>query len=257
MSAARPWIIAESNWKHIKDHPYEVAVLPWGATEAHNTHLPYATDSLQNEALCAEAGRLAWQSAARVAILPNVPFGVQTGQLDIPFCINMNPSTQMAVLSDVIASLQGVGVAKFVLFNGHGGNCFKQMLRELQPRHPAIHLSTVSWFQIDAGSDLFEVLGDHADERETSLMLHLHPQWVLPQDQWGEGGEKKPRLQAMQQRWAWAPRPWSRISPDTGTGDPRAATAEKGRAYFERLSQRFAQYLVELAKTSRDDLYQR
>ena len=256
MQAPRPWIIAETNWKHIRDNPYEVAVLPWGATEAHNTHLPYATDSLQNEALCAEAGRQAWEGGAKVAILPNVPFGVQAGQLDIPFCIHMNPSTQLAVLSDVISCLQGVGLPKLVLFNGHGGNCFKQMLRELQARHPQIHLSTVSWFQIDAGADLFEVLGDHADERETSLMLHLHPQWVLPRAQWGEGQEKKPTLKAMRERWAWAPRPWSRISPDTGTGDPRAATADKGRAYFGRLSARFAQYLIELAKTAREDLYE-
>ncbi|MFZ4596586.1 MAG: creatininase family protein, partial [Verrucomicrobiaceae bacterium] len=42
----RPYLIAETNWKHVQANPYEVAVLPWGATEAHNYHLPYATDSL-------------------------------------------------------------------------------------------------------------------------------------------------------------------------------------------------------------------
>jgi creatinine amidohydrolase len=57
----RPWIIAETNWKHVKATPYEVALLPWGATEAHNWHLPYATDSLQNDAIAAEAGRIAWE----------------------------------------------------------------------------------------------------------------------------------------------------------------------------------------------------
>src|SRR5687768_5877634 len=85
MHSRRPWIIAETNWKQVKETRYEVAVLPWGATEAHNWHLPYATDNLQNEALCAEAGRLALKGGAKVAILPNIPFGVQTGQLDIPF----------------------------------------------------------------------------------------------------------------------------------------------------------------------------
>ncbi len=48
MNAPRPWLIAETNWKHIQATRYEVAVLPWGATEAHNWHLPHATDSLQN-----------------------------------------------------------------------------------------------------------------------------------------------------------------------------------------------------------------
>ena len=38
---ARPYILGESTWKTVRDTDYEVAVLPWGATEAHNYHLPY------------------------------------------------------------------------------------------------------------------------------------------------------------------------------------------------------------------------
>ena len=53
--------------------------LPWGATESHGHHLPYATDHYEVEAMCAEAGRLAWEANARVAVLPGIPFGVQTG----------------------------------------------------------------------------------------------------------------------------------------------------------------------------------
>lgn len=41
----RPWILAESTWKTVDATPYDVAVLPWGATEAHNYHLPYASAS--------------------------------------------------------------------------------------------------------------------------------------------------------------------------------------------------------------------
>ena len=58
---SRPWILAESTWKTVASTPYEVAVLPWGATEAHNYHLPYATDSIQCDALAAESARLAWE----------------------------------------------------------------------------------------------------------------------------------------------------------------------------------------------------
>jgi creatinine amidohydrolase len=36
----RPFILQETNWKTIKDTDYEIAILPWGATEAHNYHLP-------------------------------------------------------------------------------------------------------------------------------------------------------------------------------------------------------------------------
>lgn len=257
MNPPRPWIIAETNWKHVKDCKYEVAVLPWGATEAHNYHLPYATDSLQNEHICAEAGRLAWDQGAKVAILPNMPFGVQTGQLDIPFCINMNPSTQMAVLDDVIGCLEGVGVPKFVVLNGHGGNDFRQMLRELQARHPKIFLSAVSWFHVDNGRDIFELGGDHADERETSMILHLHPNLVLPKEEWGDGSENAPRLKALREKWAWAPRPWTKATNDTGAGDPSRSTAEKGGRYLKALTEKLAGYFIELAAIDPTELYEK
>lgn len=251
----RPYLIAETNWKHVQSNPYEVAVLPWGATEAHNYHLPYATDSLQNEYIAGEAGRIAWEQGAKVGILPNMPFGVQTGQLDIPFCINLTPSTQMKMLDDIIGCLEGAGVPKFVVMNGHGGNDFKQMLRELQALHPRIFLSTVSWYQIDSGKGLFVHDGDHADERETSMILHLHPHLVLPKDQWGDGKENLWNLKAMREKWAWAPRAWTKATNDTGTGNPHESTAEKGAAYLKILTEKLASYLVELAKVDVKDLY--
>jgi len=252
----RPWIIAETNWKNVRQTSYQVAVLPWGATEAHNWHLPYATDNYQVEALAAEAGRHAWEAGAKVAVLPTLPFGVQTGQLDIPFCINMNPSTQMAVLEDVIESLTGVGIPNLVVLNGHGGNDFKQMLRELQARHPDIFLATVSWFQVHRGDDLFTIVGDHADERETSLMLHLAPHLVLPKEDWGDGSENPWTLPAMREKWAWAQRAWTSATNDTGAGDPQHATAEKGAHYFELLAAKIGGFLADLAKTDPEALYQ-
>ena len=45
----RPFILNELTWKTVRDTQYDVAVLPWGATEAHNFHLPYTTDNIQAE----------------------------------------------------------------------------------------------------------------------------------------------------------------------------------------------------------------
>ena len=101
----RPFVLAETNWKTVRDQDYRVAVLPWGATEAHNYHLPYATDNYQAEAVATESARRAWDLGARVIVLPCVPFGVNTGQLDIDLCLNMNPSTQMAVLEDLVLTV--------------------------------------------------------------------------------------------------------------------------------------------------------
>src|SRR6185312_14559411 len=50
-----PYILAETNWKTVSSTEYDVAILPWGATEAHNYHLPYATDVMECDAVAAES----------------------------------------------------------------------------------------------------------------------------------------------------------------------------------------------------------
>ena len=103
--AGRPFVLAETTWKSVREIAYDVAVLPWGATEAHNTHLPYATDNIEAEFLAIEAARLAWDQRAKVVVLPTIPFGVNTQQLDIPLVINMNPTTQVPLLETVVENL--------------------------------------------------------------------------------------------------------------------------------------------------------
>ena len=45
----RPWILAETNYTYTKENRYEVAVLPLGATEPHNLHLPYSMDTREGD----------------------------------------------------------------------------------------------------------------------------------------------------------------------------------------------------------------
>lgn len=252
----RPWIIAEATWAEIRETEYELAILPWGACEAHNYHLPYATDNYQVEALAAESAARAWAGGARVAVLPAVPFGVNTGQLDIPFCINMNPSTQMAVLRDVVEALDGVGVRKLAVLNGHGGNDFKQLLRELQAEFPDTLLVTLSWFQALKGDGYFDIPGDHADERETSLMMHVAPHLVRPLEQAGDGATRAWNVTAIREGWAWAQRAWTRATVDTGSGDPVRASADKGRRYFNDLCARLAGLWSELSALPMNQWYE-
>ncbi len=252
---ARPYILAETTWKTVREMAYDVAVLPWGATEAHNYHLPYGTDNFECEHIAAEAARLAWDAGARVAVLPILPFGVQTGQLDIPFCLNLYPSTQAAVLGDLARSLEGQGVRKLVVLNGHGGNDFRSTIRELQPR-VKIFLCVTSWYQVVDAGDYFDDLGDHAGEMETSIMLHIAPALVRPLSEAGEGKERRFRIAAFREGWAWAPRQWAQVSTDTGIGDPGAASQQKGERYTSAVVERLSRFLVDLAAADPDDLYE-
>ena len=251
----RPYILTETTWKSVRDANFEVAILPWGATEAHNFHLPYGTDAIECDHFAAEAGRKAWEAGARVIVLPTIPFGVQTGQLDIPLCLNVNPSTQLAILGDLVRCLAGQGIRKLVVLNGHGGNDFRQIIRELQPQ-VKLFLCAVSWFRIVEQKQCFTRPDDHGGEMETSVMMHFAPNLVLPLTEAGDGRERKPRIAAMREGWAWAPRRWTQVSADTGVGDPRAATAEKGARYFEAVTDKLSQFFVDLAAADTSDLYE-
>ena len=252
----RPYILAETTWKQVRDAKFDVAVLPWGATEAHNYHLPYATDTIQVDYIAAEAARLAWEEGARVVVLPAIPFGVQTGQMDIPLCMNLNPITEALMLSDLAKSLDGHGIAKLLILNGHGGNDFRQIIRELQPQLK-LFLCTASWYKIVDPRPFFNVAGDHAGELETSVTMHIAPTLVLPLTEAGAGHERRPRIDAFRDGWAWTPRPWTQISADTGAGDPSASTAQKGSAYAEAVTKKIGRFLVELAAADAKQMYEK
>jgi creatinine amidohydrolase len=250
----RTHLLAEVTWKHVMEASYEVAVLPWGATEAHNYHLPYATDVYEASAIAAEAARIATQRGAPVLVLPTIPFGVQTGQADIPFCINMMPSTQALVLRDIVQSLEATTVRKLVIVNSHGGNDFRQMIRELQVQTPLL-LVVVNWWQV-APTTAFKEPGDHAGAVETSVMMHIEPTLVHPLSEAGDGAERRPKIAALRERWAWTPRPWTQVSEDTGIGNPAESTPEKGAAYFSIVTETIGGFLVELSSADVAELYE-
>lgn len=250
-----PYILAETNWKTIKDSQPELAILPWGATEAHNLHLPFGTDNIETEKIAAEAAGKAWERGAKIIVLPVIPFGVNTGQLDIKININMNPSTQFAILKDIADVLNRHKIFKLLILNGHGGNDFRQMNRELGAIYPEMFICTCNWFQSVDASDIFENDGGHADEMETSLMQYLAPQLVLPLSEAGEGKGKKFRINALNEKWAWAERRWSKVTSDTGIGNPYKATPEKGEKFFKEVVLKISNLMIELSDADINDMY--
>jgi creatinine amidohydrolase len=251
----RPYVLREVTWSTVRETNYQVAVLPWGATEAHNYHLPYGTDNYEAEAVAVDAARQAWEAGARVIVLPVIPFGVNTGQLDIPLTINLNPSTQLIVLRDIVASLAAHRVRRLVILNGHGGNDFKALIRELQAA-TQMTIATVNWWTIEEGARFFDHPGDHAGELETSMMLHLQPDLVLPLKQAGAGKAKRFAVDALKEGWAWIPRRWTAVTEDTGVGDPRAATPEKGHRFLSAITPKLARFLVDFAAVGDDGMYE-
>jgi creatinine amidohydrolase len=252
----KPFVLAESNWKTIKDQDIELAILPWGATEAHNYHLPYATDIIQVEKFATESAQIAWNNGAKIIVLPAVPFGVHTGQSDIKLNINLNPSTQLAILNDVIEVLNRNGIYKFLILNGHGGNDFNPMIRELGLRYQKMFICTCNWYDTFKNSMFFENGGGHADEMETSIMQYIAPELVLPLNMAGDGNSKRFKVKAFNEKWAWAERRWTQVTKDTGIGNPYKATAEKGEKCYNEVISKLASLMVELSNADINNMYE-
>ncbi len=253
--SGRPFILAEATWETVRQTHYEIAILPWGATEAHNRHLPYATDTLQVDRVACDAAQIAWDSGVKVVVLPAVPFGVNTGQIEVPLCLNMNPSTQTLVLQEIAQSIAGHGVRKLVILNGHGGNCFRQIIREVQPRVKPL-LCQIHWFRSVDPRPYFDDPGDHAGELETSVMMEVAPNLVEPLSQATSGYAKPFRVAGFREGWAWTQRHWIQVTEDTGVGDPKASTREKGVRYLQAVAQQIAGFLKELERVDPNNMHQ-
>lgn len=244
--APRPGVLQEQTWPTMRDTQWPVALLPFGATEPHNTHLPYGTDTMLGSEVAARVAAACMARGTNVVALPAVPYGVNTTQLDLPFTINLMPSTQLAVLRDIVRSLEPHGVRGLVLLNAHGGNELRALVRELQPSTP-IMLAIVNWWQA-ADHSTFDQAGDHAGELETAAVMHVAPHLVVPdRTQWGDGRTHPSTLEGVRTGVAWMPRRWTQATVDTGVGDPRAATADSGATFMAQAVERISAFCCELA----------
>lgn len=258
----REWILAEVNYGYVKDHPYDVAVLPMGATEPHNFHLPYGTDTYEGEAIGGRACEAAFKKGARVVLLPSIPYGTETNQMEFPLAMNVNPSTLGMVIRDIVDSLAKHGIHKLLILNSHGGNDFKPLLRELGNQTP-VKLFLCEWYRgasADVQREIFEEAGDHAGEMETALGLAFFPELVALDPETGQitaddGAVNSTRFEAVNQGWVSISRPWHLLTKNTGSGNPHPATAEKGHKLMDVLVERISTFLIELAAAPLDERF--
>lgn len=233
----------------VKSRTYALTLLPWGATEPHNYHLPYLTDSILAHDVAIEA---AWIARKKYGIdcmvLPPVNLSSQNpGQRELKFCIHARYETQKAILTDIVSSLYTQGFRRMIIINGHGGNCFKNMIRDLAVDYPDFIIAASDWYTVAPAGDYFEEPGDHAGELETSVMMHYHPAWVAL-DEAGEGASKPFALSSLNEKVAWIPRDWQQVSEDTGIGNPRKATAEKGKRFAHAVAEKYAKFFAEFSE---------
>jgi creatinine amidohydrolase len=152
------------------------------------------------------------------------------------------------VLRDIVGSLRQQGIRKLLIFNGHGGNIFKGMIRDLMLQYPDMLIGVSEWFAFVPRNEFFdEAEDDHAGEQETSTMLYYFPDLVR-MELAGDGSSKPFAIEGLNKKVGWVPRDWSKTTQDTGVGFPKKASAEKGKKYMEAVIPKLVQLVVDLVK---------
>lgn len=163
--------------KHVEDNG--IAILPVGACEQHGPHLPLGTDVFLADSFSREIAK-----RIGAAIYPPLEFGYSWVWRNTPGTVTLSQEVFKNTLAEAIKSLEKSGYKLIIVVNGHDSNkmAIKYVLREIADSckvkvlnffYPGMteayenHLESPTWY------GMF-----HAEEFETSLMLHFRPDLV-------------------------------------------------------------------------------
>jgi creatinine amidohydrolase len=212
-----------------------VAVLPVGATEQHGPHLATGTDTL----LAQHAAEAAAELTGDV-VLPALAYGCSLGHTDRwPGTVSLHPSTMIAVVIEVGRWVHASGFRKLVIVNGHATNgppCQSAIL-QLRYELPDLRPRFVSIFDLTpevAARYTQDAPDFHANEAETSMLLHLAESQVRPDRAIDEPDRTVGRVLSY---------PMPAVTESGVVGTPSTASAERGAELVEQLVEALADLL--------------
>ena len=214
-----------------------VVIIPIGAAaKEHGPHLP-----LNNDAVI--AGWLAGQVMARLPVLvaPLINASFYPAFVDYPGSISLRAGTARDLVVESCGSLARHGGRRFYVINT--GMSTRAPLAAAARRLGA----GVSFDYLDPAAALAglppglltQSWGSHADEHETSLMLHIAPRLVDMARAVDDGAEGEGALSRERGRGTW--------SPSGVFGQATLASADKGRAVAQALLSRCLAQIEALA----------
>ncbi len=135
--------VADMNWMQVQDYLKrdDRAVLPIGCTEQH-AYLSLATDSILAERVAREAA-----APLGVPVFPVMPYGITPSFMAYPGTVSLRISTLLAVVEDVLDSLERHGFRRVLVVNGHGGNApAGAFVQEWLARKPGMRVKFHNWW---------------------------------------------------------------------------------------------------------------
>lgn len=146
--------------------------------KAHGPHLPLCTDYIIADALINEA-----MEEENIIKLPAIPFGYFPGFKDFAGSAFITEETTYNVLHDIVVNFITQGLQKILILNlgyttENAVNKIKTFGAENFPdRISVLHVREIRIPQ-ETTRKIKQQSGSHADEIETSLMLHIQPNCV-------------------------------------------------------------------------------
>ena len=210
--------LAAATWPDLPESA--LLLVPLGAVEQHGPHLPLITDT-------AVAGAVADAAVDRIEsalLAPALAYCASGEHEDFPGTISLGTEALTGLLVEYGRSACR-GAGRVLLVNGNGGN-----LDALRAAGALLRTEgrDVAWWPCGVpGGDA------HAGRTETSLMLHVEPEWVLGQR--AEAGDTTPIRELLPRLRAEGVRA---VSGNGVLGDPAGASAEEGAALVTGLADR-------------------
>ncbi|MCW0236667.1 MAG: creatininase family protein [Ferrovibrio sp.] len=211
-------------------------IIPIGSTEQHGPNGLIGTDAICAEVFAAEVGRV-----AGALVGPTINVGMAQHHLGFPGSMTLRPTTLIAVIRDMVASLSRHGFDRFFFLNGHGGNiatataAFSEIYAEASlapPGHnvPSLRCTIKNWWEAPSARRLSNSLfpgeeGSHATPSEVSVTYHAYPQAV-------KDAEMTPRV-APNGGFTDAADYRSRFADGRIGSNPALATKEHGKTIME------------------------
>ena len=191
-----------------------ILILPLGAWEQHGPHLPLNTDSLIIEAVVAHALEKIDSLSDEFLVAPTL--AITASDEHDGFAGGLSCGTDALVASVVRIARAARWARGVCIVNGHGGNAdaLARIASALDYENIAAHIWSLPSY---SGGDM------HAGRTETSLLLHLHPEFVREESiEQGKVAITQQDFEVMRSHGIQA------ISPNGVLGDPRSASSAHG-----------------------------
>ncbi|MDP6117929.1 MAG: creatininase family protein [Planctomycetota bacterium] len=240
----------------------ELAIIPTGSNEGHGPHLPLKVDAATATFVsCGAAERLHPQ----VLVAPALAVGHSPQHLEFPGSMTLRVETQIRVLTDYCHSLMGYGIKRFAIVNGHGNNVAvnAQAARRITEELGLLVASFSYWDVIDkekiAAINEGRHYPGHADEFETSMILHICPEHARMdrmheiEDKYGlfgPGPELGPGEQYLATTTFKQTGLRARLLCDVAAENYKLASAEKGAQFAQLAIEGTAAYLKDFIENT-------